>query len=63
MVTPNEAGSIHEVVDVVLCYQDHSEQAHFAVTSLGNQDMILGYSWFHEHNLEVDWSMGEVKMS
>ena len=23
--TPNEAGSIREVVDVVLCYRDHSE--------------------------------------
>jgi hypothetical protein len=61
--TPNEAGSIREVVDVVLRYKDHSEQAHFAVTGLGNQDMILGYSWLCEHNPEVDWSTGEVKMS
>jgi Retroviral aspartyl protease len=61
--TPNEAGSIREVVDVVLRYRDHSERAHFAVTGLGNQDMILGYSWLREHNLEVDWSKGEVKMS
>jgi hypothetical protein len=61
--TPNEAGSIREVVDVILHYRDHSERAHFAVTGLGNQDMILGYSWLCEHNLEVDWSTGEVKMS
>jgi hypothetical protein len=61
--TPNEAGSIREVVDVVLRFKDHSEQAHFAVTGLGNQDMILGYSWLREHNPEVDWSTGEVKMS
>jgi len=25
--------------------------------------MILGYSWLREHNPEVDWSTGEVKMS
>ena len=61
--TANEAGSICEVIDVVLRYRDHAERAQFSVTSLGNQDMILGYSWLREHNPEVDWSMGEVKMS
>jgi hypothetical protein len=61
--TANEAGSICEVVDVVLRYRDHAERAQFAVTGLGNQDMILGYSWLREHNPEVDWSTGEVKMS
>ena len=59
----NEVGSICEVVDTVLRYRDHAEHAHFAVTGLGNQDMILGYSWLCEHNPEVDWSTGEVKMS
>jgi hypothetical protein len=54
--TPNEAGSIREVVDVILCYQDHSERAHFVVTGLGKQNMILGYSWLREHNPEIDWS-------
>ena len=43
--TPNEAGSIQEVVDVVLCYQDHSEHVQFAVTGVGKQDVILGYTW------------------
>jgi Retroviral aspartyl protease len=59
----NEAGSICEVIDVVLQYRDHAERAQFTVTGLGNQDMILGYSWLREHNPEVDWSTGEVKMS
>jgi hypothetical protein len=54
--TPNEAGSIREVVDVILRYQDHSERAHFAVTGLGKQNMILGYLWIREHNPEIDWS-------
>jgi hypothetical protein len=61
--TANEVGSICEVVDVVLRYRDHAERAQFAVTGLGNQDMILGYSWLREHNPEVNWSTGEVKMS
>ena len=61
--TPNEAGSIQKVVDVILCYKDHSEHAHFAVTGLGKQDAILGYTWLWEHNMEVDWSTKEVKIS
>ena len=61
--TLNEAGSIREVVDVVLRYKTHSERAHFAVTGLGKQKVILGLSWLREHNPEVDWATGEVKMS
>jgi hypothetical protein len=59
----NEAGSISEVVEVVLQYRDHSECATFAVTSLGKQDVILGLTWLHEHNPEINWETAEVKMS
>jgi hypothetical protein len=61
--TPNEAGSIHEIVDVVLRFEEHTERAQFAVTSLGDQDVILGYSWLHEHNPDVDWRAKTVLMS
>jgi hypothetical protein len=59
----NEVGSISEIVEVVLRYQDHSERATFAVTSLGKQDVILGLTWLHEHNPEINWETAEVKMS
>ena len=61
--TPNEAGSIKEVVDLVLRFKDHLERVLFAVTNLGSQDVILGLTWLREHNPEVDWKTGEVKMS
>jgi hypothetical protein len=61
--TPNEAGEIREVVTVVLQYGEHKERATFAVTKLGNQDMILGYSWLDKHNPEVDWRTKEVLMT
>ena len=61
--TPNKAGSITEVVDLVLRFEDHSEGAIFAVTNLGKQDLILGLTWLRNHNPEVDWQTGEVKMS
>jgi hypothetical protein len=59
----NEAGSILEIIDLILRYHDHSEHAMFTVTSLGKQDMILSLTWLCEHNVEVDWQSGEVKMS
>ncbi|KAF8237541.1 hypothetical protein L208DRAFT_1247199, partial [Tricholoma matsutake] len=43
--TPNEVGSISEVWDCILHYQNHSEHATFVVTGLGNQDIILGITW------------------
>ena len=61
--TLNEAGSICHIVELVLSYKDHTERAQFAVTNLGNQDLILGLSWLREHNPEVDWQTEEVKMS
>jgi hypothetical protein len=61
--TPNGAGPIHQVVDTVLRYKGHTERVIFAVTNLGGQKMILGLPWLREHNPEVDWNSGEVKMS
>jgi len=61
--TLNEAGSVTEVVDLVLRYKNHSERALFAVTSLGSQNLIMGHTWLRKHNPEIDWTTGEVKMS
>ena len=41
--TPNEAGLIHSVVDLILCFQNHSEHPIFSVTNMGKHKMILGY--------------------
>jgi len=61
--SPNEAGQISEVVDVVLHYKTHSERTLLAVSSLGKQNMILGYTWLKDHNPEVNWQTGEVQMN
>ena len=61
--TPNEAGSITEVVNLILRYKNHSEWTTFAVTCLGKQKLLLRHSWLQKHNLEIDWAKGEVKMS
>jgi hypothetical protein len=61
--TPNEAGDITEVADLILRYKNHSERTLFAVSNLGKQKMILGHTWLRKHNPEIDWATGEVKMS
>src|SRR5271168_657124 len=48
--TPNEAGFVTEVVDLILRYKNHSERTLFAVSSLGKQKLILGHSWLRKHN-------------
>ena len=52
--TPNEAGSIMEVIHLTLCYKNHSEQTTFAVTGLRKQKLLLGHSWLQNHNPEID---------
>ena len=61
--TPNEAGSISEVVDVLMTYNGHSERIVLAVTRLGKQSMILGFTWLDKHNPEIDFRAKTVKMT
>jgi len=61
--SPNEAGQISEVVDMVLRYKTHSERTLLAVSSLERQNMILGYTWLKDHNPKVNWQIGEVQMN
>ncbi len=61
--TPNEAGSIHEVVDMIMTYSGHLEWILLVVTWLGKQSMILGFSWLKKHNPEIDFRTGTVKMT
>jgi len=42
--SPNEAGQISEVVDVLLRYKTDSERMLLAVSGLGKQSLILGYN-------------------
>jgi hypothetical protein len=61
--TPNEAGCITEVVELIVRYEKHSEQALFAVTGLGRQNLSLGITWLKEHNPKIDWRTGKVEMT
>jgi len=61
--SPNEAGQISKVINIVLCYKTHSERILLAVSRLRKQSLILGYNWLKNHNPKVDWEKGEVEMT
>ncbi len=33
-----------------------------SVTSLSQQNLLLGYNWLKEHNPEINWQTGEIKI-
>jgi len=61
--SPNEAGQISEVIDILLHYKTHSERILLAISGLGKQSLILGYNWLKDHNPKIDWEKGEVEMT
>ena len=61
--SPNEAGQISEVVDVVHWYKTHSKRMLLAISGLGKQSLILGYDWLKDHNPKIDWEKEEVEMT
>jgi predicted aspartyl protease len=61
--TTNDAGTITDIADIILRYENHSECTQLAVTRLGKQSLILGYNWLHNHNPEINWQTKDVKMS
>ena len=61
--TLNEASSIDKVVDIIMTYNGHLEHILFAVTQLGKQSMILGFTWLKKHNPEIDFRARSVKMT
>jgi hypothetical protein len=53
--TTNNAGTITDIADIILHYENHSERTQLAVTHIGKQSLILGYNWLCNHNLETNW--------
>jgi len=59
----NKGGSIMEEVTLILSYQGHKEHTVFEVCDLGKSNLIIGYTWLHKHNPEINWETGKVEMT
>ena len=59
----NKHGTITHCVNLLVQIGEHRERLVFNVTRLGKKSMIIGITWFKEHNPEVDWTSGSINFS
>ena len=59
----NREGPIENTVEVNVYYKGHVERTEIDVIGGQKWGVILGMPWLERHNLEIDWKMGEVKMT
>ena len=60
---PNEIGKITEAINLVVQYKGHRSQSKFYVSSISHKAIVLGHTWLAEHNPNINWRTGEVKMT
>ena len=61
--SPNEISKITEAIDLVVQYKGHKSQSKFYVSSVGHKAIVLGHTWLAEHNPDINWRTGEVKLT
>jgi len=59
----NSEGAITHQVKVNIYYKGHVERIRMDVCNLGKTEIILGIPWLAAHNPEINWEIGEVKMT
>ena len=59
----NREGLIENTVEVNIYYKGHTERTEIDVIGGQKWLVILGMSWLACHNSEIDWRIGEVKMT
>ena len=59
----NKEGPIKNMVEVNIYYQEHRERTEIDVIGGQKWIVILGMPWLACHNPEIDWRIGEVKMT
>jgi len=61
--TYNSGGAITHQIEVNMYYKSHVERMRMNVCDLGRTEVILGMLWLVAHNPEINWEIGEVKMT
>ena len=61
--SPNEIGKITEAINLVVQYKGHKSQSKFYVSSVGHKAIVLGHTWLVEHNPDINWHTGKVKLT
>jgi len=61
--TLNKEGLIENMVKVNIYYQEHKERTKIDVIGGQKWNVILRMLWLARYNSEIDWRIGEVKMT
>ena len=61
--TNNQAGMLTRYVDLSVRTGKREETMRFLVTSLGNEDLILGYPWLTTFEPQFNWTNGVIDTS
>ena len=61
--TNNQAGMLTQYVDLSVRTGKREEAMRFLVTSLGNEDLILGYPWLTTFEPQFNWTNGVIDTS
>ena len=59
---PNEIRKITEAINLVVQYKGHKSQSKFYV-SVSHKVIVLGHTWLAEHNPDINWHTGKVKLT
>ena len=59
----NKEELIENTVEVNIYYQGHRERTEINVIGGQKWSVILGMLWLARHNPEIDWRIGEVKIT
>ena len=59
----NQEGLIENTVEVNIYYQGYRKRTEINVIRGQKWKVILGIPWLARHNSEIDWRIGEVKMT
>jgi len=59
----NKKGSIEQTVEVNIYYQRHRERMEIDIIREQKWTVILEMLWLACHNPEIDWKMGEIKIT
>ena len=61
--TNNQAGMLTQYMDLSVRTGKREEDMRFLVTSLGNEDLILGYPWLTTFKPQFNWIHGVINTS
>ena len=61
--TLNHGGSITHEATLMMSHKGHKEKATFEVCDLGKCPLIIGFTWLHKHNPDINWRTGNIEFT